>query len=72
MAVPAAGSAAACPASCPQEGHGDAVKSVDFSTCGQMAATASADGTARVWVPEPSGVRSGVSLQFGMPGQRRW
>eukprot|EP00435_Cladocopium_sp_Y103_P007202 s714_g2.t1 len=37
-----------------QEGHTDVVKSVDFSTCGQMAASASADGTARVWAV-PSG-----------------
>eukprot|EP00913_Durusdinium_trenchii_P001893 g1752.t1 len=40
------------------EGHTDVVKSVDFSACGQMAATASADGTARVWA-----VPSGKCLQ---------
>ena len=41
-----------------EEGHTDVVKSVDFSACGQMAATASADGTARVWA-----VPSGKCLQ---------
>lgn len=37
------------------EGHTDAVLSIEFSSDGQRIATASADGTARVWDPKTGG-----------------